>query len=148
MPGLKQMCFFFREVQEKLQSDDVKRGGTMPEFVNPFSGKIPERQLTSEELIRAIRLDLAAEHEAVHAYMAHADATDNPVAKAVLIDIANEERVHAGEFARLLALLTGDEDEFLTKGALEVNAISAKIAQSVQVTADQDIPTVGSLKSG
>ena len=120
----------------------------MPEFVNPFSGKIPERQLTSEELIRAIRLDLAAEHEAVHAYMAHADATDNPVAKAVLIDIANEERVHAGEFARLLALLTGDEDEFLKKGALEVNAVSAKIAQSVQVTADQDIPTVGSLKSG
>ncbi len=49
----------------------------MPEFVNPFSGKIPERQLTSEELIRAIRLDLAAEHEAVHACMAHADATDN-----------------------------------------------------------------------
>ena len=120
----------------------------MPEFVNPFSGKIPERKLTSEELIRAIRLDLAAEHEAVHAYMAHADATDNPVAKAVLIDIANEERVHAGEFARLLAILTGDEDEFLEKGALEVNAISEKIAQSVQGPENQDIPTVGSLKSG
>ena len=92
-------------------------------------------QLTSEELIRAIRLDLAAEHEAVHAYMAHADATDNPVAKAVLIDIANEERVHAGEFARLLAILTGDEDEFLKKGTLEVNAIVEKTARSVQVPA-------------
>jgi len=45
----------------------------MPEFVNPFSGKIPERKLTSEELIRAIRLDLSAEEEAVHTYMAHAD---------------------------------------------------------------------------
>jgi rubrerythrin len=120
----------------------------MPEFVNPFSGKIPERKLTSAELVRAIRLDLAAEHEAVHAYMAHSDATDNPVAKAVLTDIANEERVHAGEFARLLAILTGDEDEFLKKGTLEVNAIAAKIAQSVQVTADQDIPSVGPLKSG
>jgi rubrerythrin len=120
----------------------------MPEFVNPFSGKIPERKLTSEELVRAIRLDLAAEHEAVHAYTAHADATDNPVAKAVLIDIANEERVHAGEFARLLAILTGDEDEFLQKGALEVNALSAKIAQSGQGTVDKEIPTVGSLKTG
>jgi rubrerythrin len=120
----------------------------MPEFVNPFSGKLPEHQLTSEELIRAIRLDLAAEHEAVHAYMAHADATDNPVARAVLIDIANEERVHAGEFARLLAILTGDEDEFLKKGTLEVNAIVEKTARSVQVPAEQDIPTVGSLKSG
>jgi rubrerythrin len=120
----------------------------MPEFVNPFSGKIPERKLTSEELIRAIRLDLAAEHEAVHAYMAHADATDNPVAKAVLIDIANEERVHAGEFARLLAILTGDEDEFYKKGAFEVNALFAKIAQSVEGSVNKDIPTVGSLKTG
>jgi hypothetical protein len=52
--------------------------------------------------------------------MAHADATDNPVAKAVLIDTANEECVYAGEFALLPAILTGDEDAFLQKGALEV----------------------------
>ena len=36
----------------------------MPEFLNPFSGMVPARKLTLEELIRAIRLDLAAEHEA------------------------------------------------------------------------------------
>jgi uncharacterized protein len=118
----------------------------MPEFVNPFSGRIPERKLTPEELVRAIRLDLAAEHEAVHAYMAHAEATDNPVAKAVFIDIANEERVHAGEFARLLAILTGDEDEYYNRGAGEVNAIFAEIAQSAP--AEKEIPTIGSLKSG
>jgi len=38
----------------------------MPEFLNSFSGSVPERKLTIQELIRAIRLDLAAEHEAVH----------------------------------------------------------------------------------
>jgi hypothetical protein len=38
----------------------------MPEFVNPFSGKVTDRQLTLGELVRALRLDLAAEHEAVH----------------------------------------------------------------------------------
>ena len=69
----------------------------MPDFVNPFSGKIPDRKLTMQELVRALRLDLAAEHEAVHIYLAHADATDNALAKAVLTDIADEERVHAGE---------------------------------------------------
>jgi len=99
----------------------------MPEFLNPFSGKVPDRKLTKEELIRAIRLDLAAEHEAVHLYMAHAEATDDPLAKAVLIDIANEERVHAGEFARLLQVLTGDEDEFLKEGAEEVDEIAAEL---------------------
>jgi rubrerythrin len=96
----------------------------MPEFPNPFSGMVPDRKLTAEELIRAIRMNIAAEHEAIHLYMAHADATDHPLAKKVLIDIANEERVHAGEFARLLAILTGDEDKFLAEGAEEVDELA------------------------
>jgi len=99
----------------------------MPEFLNPFSGMMPDRMLTLEELIRAIRLDLAAEHEAVHLYMAHAEATDHPLAKKVLIDIANEERVHAGEFARLLEILTGDEDKWLAEGAEEVDEMAAEL---------------------
>jgi rubrerythrin len=96
----------------------------MPEFVNPFSGKIPERSLTKQELVRAIRLDIAAEHEAIHLYMAHADAVDDPLAKKVLIDIANEERVHVGEFQRLLQILTGDEDDFHSSGAREVDEMA------------------------
>lgn len=99
----------------------------MTEFLNPFSGKVPDRKLTAGELIRAIRLDLAAEHEAVHLYMAHAEATDNPLAKKVLIDIANEERVHAGEFARLLSILTEDEDAMLAKGAQEVDEMASEL---------------------
>ena len=102
--------------------------------------------MTHEELIRAIRLDLAAEHEAVHTYLAHADATENPLAKAVLIDIANEERVHAGEFDRLLSILTGDEDVYLSRGAKEVDVIAAKIGQAVQVP--DTGTTIGSLKPG
>ena len=99
----------------------------MPEFLNPFSGKVPDRNLTMDELIRAIRLDLAAEHEAVHLYLAHAQATDHPLAKKVLIDIANEERVHAGEFNRLISILTGDEEELLAQGAKEVDEMASTI---------------------
>jgi rubrerythrin len=102
----------------------------MPEFLNPFSGKVPDRLLTKEELIRAVRLDLAAEHEAIHLYMAHAEATDDPLAKKVFIDIANEERVHAGEFARLLSILTGDEDALLAEGAKEVDEMAAELSAS------------------
>ena len=111
----------------------------MPEFLNPFSGKLPDRKLTTEELVRAIRLDLAAEHEATHLYMAHAEATDHPLAKKVLIDIANEERVHAGEFARLLEIITGDEDKWLAEGAEEVNEMAAE----GEVTGGSDAPAVG-----
>ena len=119
----------------------------MPEFLNPFSGKVPDRKLTLEELIRAIRLDLAAEHEAVHLYMAHADATDHPLAKKVLTDIANEERVHAGEFARLLQILTGDEDQWLAEGAEEVDEMAAELgAPKEEAAAAGEEATIGSLK--
>lgn len=116
----------------------------MPEFVNPFSGMVPERKMTMEELIRAVRLDVAAELEAIHGYMAHADATDNPLAKAVLTDIANEERVHVGELLRLLSILTGDEDDYLKKGTLEVDTMVASLARNPPQAAGET--TIGSLK--
>lgn len=99
----------------------------MPEFTNPFIGKIPDRKLTTGELVRAIRLDVAAEEEATHIYNAQAEATDNPLAKKVLEDIANEERVHVGEFQRLLQILTGDEDKWLADGAGEVDEMAAEV---------------------
>ena len=119
----------------------------MPEFLNPFTGVVPERKLTKEELIRAIRQNLAAEQEATHLYLAHADATDHPLAKAVLIDIANEERVHVGEFARLIAILTGDEDTFLAKGAKEVDDMALGLGGKENPSASGGgAKTVGSLK--
>jgi len=99
----------------------------MPEFIDPFSGKAPDRKLTKEELIRAIRLNVAAEHEAIHLYMAHADATDHPLAKQVLTDVANEEREHVGEFMRLLEILTGDEDQWLAEGREEVEEMATDL---------------------
>ena len=102
----------------------------MPEFVNPFSGVVPARKLTMAELIRALRLNLAAEHEAVHVYEAHADATDNELAKAVLHDIANEERVHAGEFQQLIKILAEDEAALLAKGAEEVDELAEEIKKA------------------
>ncbi len=101
----------------------------MPEFVNPFSGVVPGRKLTKQELIRAIRLNIAAEHEAIHLYEAHADATDHPLAKEVLHDIANEEREHVGEFQRLLSILAPDEDELIANGVEEVNEMAEELGE-------------------
>jgi rubrerythrin len=92
----------------------------MPEFVNPFVGIIPKK-MNKRELTRALRLSLAAEEEAIHLYEALADATENKLAKTVLQDIANEEKVHVGEFQTLLYLLLEDEEKFLAEGAEEVN---------------------------
>jgi len=119
----------------------------MPDFVNPFSGKVPERKLTKGELIRAIRLNVAAEHEAVHLYMAHAEATDHTLAKKVLVDIADEERVHVGEFMRLLDILTGDEEQWLANGREEVDEMAAELgAKPEAAKGGGEEATIGSLK--
>jgi len=117
----------------------------MPEFVNPFSGVTPGRKLTPRELIRALRLALAGEEEATHLYNAIADATDDPLAKAVLEDIADEERVHVGELQRLLNILLPDEANYLAQGAAEVNDMAAKIKS--QPAAESAPPSIGSLKA-
>jgi rubrerythrin len=92
----------------------------MPEFGSPFSGLAKDRKLTKAELIRAIRFLVAAEYEAVQMYMQLAESIDNKLAAEVLEDIANEERVHAGEFLRLLKELAPDEEKFYAEGAQEV----------------------------
>jgi len=92
----------------------------MPEFGKPFSGLAKDRKVTASELIRAIRFMVAAEYEAVQLYMQLAESTDNKLAQEVLKDIADEERVHAGEFLRLLKELAPDEQGFYDKGAEEV----------------------------
>ena len=92
----------------------------MPEFGSPFSGLAHGRKLTKAELVRAIRFLVAAEYEAVQMYMQLAESIDNKLAAEVLEDIANEERVHAGEFLRLLKELAPDEDKFYAEGAKEV----------------------------
>lgn len=92
----------------------------MPEFGSPFSGLAKDRKLTKSELIRAMRFLVAAEYEAVQMYMQLAESIDNKLAAEVLEDIANEERVHAGEFLRLLKEQAPDEENFYAEGAKEV----------------------------
>ena len=92
----------------------------MPDFGNPFAGLAEKRKLTKPELIRAIRFMISAEYEAIQLYMQLAESTDEKLAIEVLKDIANEERVHAGEFLRLLKELDPDEEKFYAEGAEEV----------------------------
>jgi rubrerythrin len=99
----------------------------MPEFGNPFSGLAKERRLTDAELVRAIRFMVAAEYEAVQLYMQLAESTDDELAVDVLRDIADEERVHAGEFLRLLHELAPDEKKLYDQGADEVQEMIDKL---------------------
>lgn len=132
----------------------------MPDFANPFAGMTPERKMTLAELTRALRLDIAAELEAIHLYEAQADATDDPLAAKVLRDVANEERVHVGEFQKVLNILLADEVGFLEEGAQEVAEMQAELTGTAPAEpagepsappaesrpAAPSVPTVGSLR--
>ncbi len=99
----------------------------MPEFGTSFSGLANDRKVTHSELVRAIRFSIAAEYEAIQLYEQLAESTENELAKKVLLDIAREEVVHAGEFLRLLHELQPDEQGNYDKGTEEVEEMIAEL---------------------
>jgi rubrerythrin len=91
----------------------------MPAFANPFQANV-ERQMTKKELVQALRLDIAGELEAIYLYDAHVQGTDDAMAKKVLADIRDEEKVHMGELITLLRTLDPKEAELFADGEAEV----------------------------
>jgi rubrerythrin len=94
----------------------------MPSFADPFVGNV-NRKLTDAELAQALRLDIAGELEAITLYESHILATDNPVAKAVLSDIRDEEKTHMGELITLMRYLDPSEEDHFNSGAEEVEEL-------------------------
>lgn len=93
----------------------------MPEFCHSFSGLACDRMLTPHELVRAVRFMVAAEYEAIQLYEQLSESTDNPLARRVLLDIADEEKEHVGEFQRLLSILAPQDEPFYQEGREETD---------------------------
>lgn len=105
---------------KKFRDDIFKKMG---KFDNPFSSITKDGKLTKSELIRAIRFMVSAEYDAIRQYTQLAEVSDSKFVSDVLYDIANEERVHAGEFVKVLDHLAPDEQVFYKEGAKEVEEI-------------------------
>ena len=116
----------------------------MPNFANPFQGNV-NRKLTKEELIQAIRLDIAGELEAIYVYDAHVIATDDPVAKKVIADIRDEEKAHVGELMALLRHLDPLEAEHFASGEDEVKEMLEELGIVSSKPAESPVVSVGSL---
>ncbi len=122
----------------------------MPNFANPFQGNV-NRKISKEELIQAIRLDIAGELEAIYVYDAHVQATDDPVAKKVIADIRDEEKVHVGELMTLLRHLDPAEAQHFVEGEGEVKemleelGLSGPARSSADESAAAPVKTIGSL---
>lgn len=99
----------------------------MPEFSTVLPFAKAGQKLNQDELVRAIRFMIAAEYEAVGLYTQLAECTDCQRTRTVLVDIADEERIHAGEFLRLLQELDPEECLLYKEGAEEVEEILEKL---------------------
>lgn len=99
----------------------------MPSFANPFTANV-ERKMNKDELLQALRLDIAGELEAIYLYDAHYQATDDVRAKAVLADIRDEEKIHMGELITLMRALDPKEAEQFLKGEKEVKELFEEIS--------------------
>ena len=114
-------------------------------FGNPFSANV-EHKMTKEELVQAIRADLSGELEAIYGYDAHVQATDDPVAKAVLSDIRDEEKTHMGELLTLLKYLDPKEGDLYASGEQEVLEMLEELGIKPAEIPGVNAGTVGSLK--
>ena len=114
----------------------------MPAFANPFSGNI-DRKLTKTELLQVVRVDIAAELEAIYLYDAHSHATDDPLAKSVLADIRDEEVTHVGELMTLLRYLDPGMAALYLDGEGEVKEMMNSLG--ISASPPQGSATVGSL---
>jgi Uncharacterized conserved protein len=118
----------------------------MPNMPDPFAANVPGKKLTKYDLIQAIRTDIVGELEAIFLYDAHAVSTDDPVVKAVLAEIRDEERAHVGELMTLLKYLDASEAEHLLEGEGEVREMMEKLGVNPGDAIGDSGATIGSLK--
>jgi len=88
--------------------------------------KIPVllEKISKEDLDREIlRLAIIAELDAINLYEQMANLTSNSNLKAILLDIAREEKTHVGEFQTMLLNLDEEQIKELEKGKEEIEEI-------------------------
>jgi rubrerythrin len=87
--------------------------------------KIAREDLDNEILRAAI----IAELDAVNLYEQMAALTENKHIKMILLDIANEEKTHVGEFHTLLLANDKQQEKELAEGKKEVEELTGTLAQ-------------------
>lgn len=81
----------------------------MPSFADIKNVRTPDKKLSHNEMLRAIKFAIASEYEAIQIYQLIMESTDNESVKTILTDVTNDEMHHVGQLTKLLEIL-GPED--------------------------------------
>jgi rubrerythrin len=88
---------------------------------------IDVNKIKKEDVDRELlRISIMAELDAVSLYEQMANITENEDLKAVLLDVAQEEKTHVGEFQTMLLRLDEEQVKELEKGKKEVEELTEK----------------------
>ena len=90
----------------------------------PIDIKKVEEKILDREILRAAMI---AELDAISLYEQLAAMTENRRLKEVLLDVANEEKTHFGEFQALLLKEDTEQEKELEKGREEVEEITEQL---------------------
>ncbi len=83
----------------------------------------PNKKLDKERIAQALRLAIIGELDAINLYVQLAEATENENVKKVLLDIAEEEKVHVGELMEVLKKIDAEQARALEKAAEEIKEL-------------------------
>jgi len=98
---------------KKMEGDSHKEAMDFSSIAPMFT---PDKKMDARETARALRLAIAAEHDAAHLYELMADSCESKAVAELLQDIADEEKVHVGELQWLLSHIDKDNGRLLQEG--------------------------------
>ena len=84
--------------------------------------KVPKKEL-NQVILRAA---IIAELDAINLYEEMAALTDDKDLKAVLLDIAREEKTHVGEFQTMLLRMDAEQVEEMAHAKKEIEELTGK----------------------
>lgn len=91
----------------------------MVDFVQIKNVYKPAQKLTKTEMLRAIKLALASEFEAIQIYQQIMESTEDTRIVKVLAEITGDEKHHVGGLYKLLELLSPEDFEQYEHGYQE-----------------------------
>ena len=93
---------------------------TLKKYLEELLAQVPASISDKNKDLQILRTAIIAEHDAINLYEQMANEADNEDVKAVLLSVAQEEKVHIGEFEYLLELLDPEHEQSEEEGEEEV----------------------------
>jgi rubrerythrin len=93
------------------------------QYLNELFAKVPCDKFPKDKArkdMEILRTAIIAEYDAVNLYEQLAEVANNPDIKKILLDVANEEKVHIGEFEALLEYFDKEHEPNEEEGEEEV----------------------------